>query len=95
MITESSGHEADGGEFQEGECLGVEAFPVLGQAAASPEPGEGALDDPTLGEDDESLGLIGAFDDLHIDLGDGLLQSRLKLRERVLGAAFRGVTECA
>ncbi len=36
----------------------LEAFPVLGQAAASSQPGEGALDKAAFGQHDEALGLI-------------------------------------
>ena len=48
-ITKLSQHEADGGEFQEREGIAVEIFPVLGEAAATIEPGNRAFDDPTLG----------------------------------------------
>ncbi len=47
-ITEFSQHEADGGKFQEREGAAVEIFPVLGKAAATVEPRNGAFDDPTL-----------------------------------------------
>jgi hypothetical protein len=48
-ITKLSQHEGDGGEFQEREGIAVEIFPVLGEAAATIEPGNRAFDDPTLG----------------------------------------------
>ena len=48
-VTKLSQHEADGGEFQEREGIAVEIFPVLGEAAATIEPGNRAFDDPTLG----------------------------------------------
>jgi len=48
-ITKRSQHEADGGEFQEHEGIAVEIFPVVGEAAATIEPGNRAFDDPTLG----------------------------------------------
>jgi multidrug resistance efflux pump len=48
-ITELSQHEADGRKFQERERVTVEIFPVLGEAAATIEPGDRAFDDPTLG----------------------------------------------
>ena len=38
-------------------------FEVLGQSAAAVEPGDGAFDDPTLGQDDEPMG-VAALDDL-------------------------------
>ena len=48
-ITKFSQHETDGREFQEGESVAVEIFPVLGKAAATVEPRNRAFDDPTLG----------------------------------------------
>jgi len=44
----------------------IEALPVLGQSAASSEPGEGSLHDPAFGQDDKAAGLIGALDDLDV-----------------------------
>ena len=41
-VTKLSQHEADGGEFQEREGIAVEIFPVLGEAAATIEPGNRA-----------------------------------------------------
>ena len=48
-ITELSQHEANGREFQEREGVAIEIFPVLGEAAATVEPRNGAFDNPTLG----------------------------------------------
>jgi hypothetical protein len=45
----------------------IEALPILGEPSASAEPGEGSLDDPAFGQDNEALGLIGALDDLDVD----------------------------
>jgi len=42
----------------------VEIFPVLGQTAAATEPTDGTLNDPSFGQDDETLGPIGTADDL-------------------------------
>lgn len=42
----------------------IAVLPVLGKPTAAVEPGDGALDDPTLGFDDKAFGVIGAFDDL-------------------------------
>ena len=39
------------------------ALEVFGEAAAAADPGEGALDDPALGQNDEAVQLA-AFDDL-------------------------------
>jgi len=49
---------------EEGECIVVAVFPVLGEPPAAIEPGNGALNDPTLGFDDKALGAISAFDNL-------------------------------
>jgi hypothetical protein len=56
-------HDWDHGEAEEGgDGTGV-ALEVAGQAAVAADPGEGALDDPALGQDDEAMG-IAALDDL-------------------------------
>lgn len=49
---EPSGRGRDGG------------FPVLGEAAGSSEPGEGALHDPAPRQDDEAARVIGSLDDV-------------------------------
>src|ERR1700752_4229082 len=64
-IAKPSEHEADRGEVEEGEGIVVAVLPVFGEPAAAVEPGNGALNDPTLGLDDKALGAIGTFDDLH------------------------------
>ncbi len=71
-ITKLSQHEANGREFQESEGAAVEIFPVLGEAAATVEPGNRAFDDPTLGKPHESLGMIGSFDDYGFEAGEDL-----------------------
>jgi hypothetical protein len=80
MITESPKHEANGSEFDESQRGLREIFKILGEPAASVEPGEGPLDDPAFGQDFETLGLIGALDDFHLELrqhfGEGLLKLR-------------------
>ena len=59
---QASEHDADHGEANEG-CDGSgEAFVVARQASVAADPGEGAFDDPALGEDDEAVGLA-ALDD--------------------------------
>jgi hypothetical protein len=44
-------------EAEEGERLSVEAFPIPGQSATATKPGEGAFDDPALGQNDEAFGV--------------------------------------
>lgn len=60
----------------------VQALPVLGQAAATVEPSNGALDEPSLGQHDEFVQL-GSLDDLQVDLPAGSLQPLLKDRSLV------------
>ena len=66
--------------MQESEAFAVQALPVLGKSSAPAEPREGPLHDPSLGQDDEAFGLIGAFDDLDIhlrhDFPDGFAKQR-------------------
>ncbi len=50
--------------MEEGECIVVAVFPVLGEPPAAVEPGNGALNDPTLGFDGKAFDAISAFDDL-------------------------------
>jgi hypothetical protein len=64
----------------EGEGLSVETFPVLCEAAAAIEPCDGALDHPPLWQDRETLGAIGTFDDLHVDLLKYLVEGVLEDR---------------
>ena len=55
----------------------------IGEPSAATEPRQGPLDDPALGQDEESLGLIGSLDDLDVHAGQGLLHRGLKLRPLV------------
>ena len=56
-------HDADHGEAEEGGDGSRVTLEVSGQATVAADPGEGALDDPALGQDDEVMG-IAALDDL-------------------------------
>ena len=49
-------HDADHGEAEEGGDGSGVTLEVSGQATVAADPGEGALDDPALGQDDESDG---------------------------------------
>ena len=44
--------------MDERERPAVQALPVPGQPAAAVQPGDGALDDPALGQDGEALGRV-------------------------------------
>lgn len=66
MPCDSAQHEADHGESQEGQGYPRKVLEVLGEAAAAPQPSEGALDDPALGQHLEPLGGVGAFDDFQV-----------------------------
>jgi hypothetical protein len=69
---QASEHDADHGEADEG-CGGSRvALEVTSQASVVADPGKGALDDPTLGQDDKAMQFV-AFDDCQLPsagLGD-------------------------
>lgn len=56
---------------------------VFGEAAAPADPGEGALDDPALGKNDEAMQLV-ALDDLDLP-GPGLCDRGRRLRSAIAG----------
>jgi hypothetical protein len=67
-------HDADHGEAEEGGDGSSVTLEVAGQAAVAADPGKSTLDDPSLGQDDEAMG-IAALDDLQAPaagLGDEL-----------------------
>ncbi len=84
-ITELSQHEANGGELQESQCVSRPIFPVLGQATASVEPGESALDHPPAWQDNEPLRRVRSLDDLHLELGHDASDPGLEHRTLVAG----------
>ena len=66
-------HDADHGETDEGRDGSRIALEVAAEAAVAADPSEGPLDDPSLGQDDETMQLV-ALDDLDFPaagLGDG------------------------
>lgn len=58
----------------------VAIFPILGEPATAVEPGDGAFDDPSLGLDDETFGVIAASDDFNLHtwhgVGEAVLEDR-------------------
>lgn len=56
-------HDADHGEAEEGGDGSGVPLEVAGQAAVAADPGKSTLDDPSLGQDEEAMG-IAALDDL-------------------------------
>src|SRR5450756_143954 len=82
-ITEFSQHEANGCEAQEDQAAEVEIFPVLGKPAATIEPRNGALDDPSARQNDEAFGPIGTLDDFGFELRSDLGQRRMEDRPRI------------
>ena len=76
MSGESSEHEPDARQSDEGDGRSVEVFVVLGQAPAAIDPGDGAFHDPASWDDLETLGLRGTLDQLDPprDIGHGPAQ---------------------
>src|ERR1700730_4490448 len=70
-LYQASEHNADHGEPDEGDnCAGV-ALEIARQATIAADPGQGAFDDPALGQDDEFVQFV-ALDDLeHPTAGPG------------------------
>ena len=67
----------------------VQSLPVPGQPAAAVQPGDGALDDPALGQEHEALRGIRALDDLHLDLARDPGQPGLELRACVAAVGIQ------
>lgn len=72
-LGQASEHEADHSETDEG-CRGSRiALEIARKSSVAADPGEGTLDNPSLGQDDEAMQVI-ALDDLKCPgagLGDG------------------------
>jgi hypothetical protein len=70
---QASEHEADHGEADEGRRGSRIALEIAGEPSVAADPSEGPLDNPSPGQDDETMQLI-ALDDLKrpgAGLGDG------------------------
>src|ERR1700682_1308834 len=82
-IEEFSEHEANGSEAQESKHFAIAVLPVLGEPAASIEPGDAALDDPALGENHKSVGAVGALDDFDVQIWPNVCQPGCKFRSLI------------
>jgi hypothetical protein len=82
-LDQASEHETDHGEADEGGGGSGVTLEVARKAAVVADPGQGSLDDPTLGQDDEAMQLV-ALDDLDLP-GAGLGNGRGCLRSLVAG----------
>jgi len=58
-------------------------FPILGEPAAAIEPAYGSFDDPAFGQDDKTLGLIAAPDNLDLELRHDFNQRSMEDRAAV------------
>ena len=70
----------------------VEIFPVLCQPATATQPTDGALDNPTFGQNDEALGPIGTTDDFSDQVRHDVREAVMKHRPRV-GAVSKQLLE--
>ena len=66
--------------MEERQRVATAIFPILGEPAATIEPGDRALDNPSLRFDDEAFAAVAAFDDFDLevrhDTGDAALEDR-------------------
>ena len=85
---QASEHEADHGETDEGRDGSRIALEIAGEPAVAADPSEGSLDNPSLGQDDETMQFI-ALDDLKCP-GAGLGNGR-----GGLGSLVAGISEDA
>src|SRR5881398_3451935 len=85
---EAAEHDADHGQPDEGSDGAGVSLEIARQAAIAADPGQGAFDDPALGQDDEFVQFI-ALDDLkHPTTGAGS-------RSRGAGSLIAGIGEDA
>ena len=70
----------------------VEVFPILGETAATVEPGDRAFDDPTLGQSHEPFGVIGSSDDFSFEMRQGFGE-RARKNRALIGAVGKQLLE--
>src|ERR1700680_2265972 len=84
-IAKFSEHEPNGCEAQECEPLSIEILPILGESSAAIEPGDGAFDDPALGQHRKSFNLIGALDDFGFEVRQDFREGGGEFRPLIAG----------
>ena len=70
----------------------VEILPVFGESATATKPADGALDDPTFGQNDEAFGPIGTTDDFSDQVRHEVREAIMEHRPRV-GAVSKQLLE--
>ncbi len=84
-VAKLSEHEADRGEAQENQRAEVQVFPILGQPAATIEPGDCSFDDPSYRQQHKSLRVIRTFDDFNFNMRERFRQRAGELRPLISG----------
>jgi hypothetical protein len=72
-----------GGRLEECECIAVEVLPIFGQPPTAIEPGDRALDDPSLGQRNEPFDVVCALDDFDFQMRQNAGQRDAKDRSSV------------
>ena len=67
LLSQSTNHEADHGDGDDGLAGGRKVFVVLAETTMASEPPESALNDPTPRKDLEAFDVVGSFDNLHVE----------------------------
>ena len=67
LLSQSTNHEADHGDVDDGLAGGRQVFVVLAETTMAPKPAESALNDPTSREELEAFDVVGSFDNLHLE----------------------------
>jgi hypothetical protein len=88
---QASEHDTDHGEADEGGDGSGVALEVAGETTVAADPGEGAFDDPSFGQDDEAMRL-GALDDLQLP-GAGPGDDRGHLRPLIAAVGIDDLDE--
>src|ERR1017187_165224 len=66
--------------MQERQRFSVEILPILGKPSAAIEPSNGALDDPSVGQNFKALRRVGTLDDFNVEMRQNLSKHFRKFR---------------